>query len=468
MSSCTVSPKHKYRTLRLVALAGLALLVSAGDYAAAASARSKRPVRSVESRSGRDPIMAIVSLRNQWVTVYDADGSIFRATVSSGRNGRATTAGTFSVLPKRTDQYSNLCLAWSGVALHGGRLPGSPPSHSCVRTPFASAAHVFDATQLGMRMIVVPGDVAPLEIAHPTLLPSKSEASNLAAAGAVQALEAANNAYQARLAAVTASREAARLMMPVRLAETLRVRTEKELVAAEARLAFASSAEAKAQAEEAKTKALDRIVELQAQWATAKADLQPKLDAVASARAAAASAEAMRVAAAQAAQDAARNLEPVSMFISRKSQRLYVRQAFHPIWVSPVTILDADRPVGTHVFTALDRTSGKTGMRWSAVTLDDGGPRASVIAPQGRARGRTGQALEPISMDPDSAKAALDRIVIPEDTLDRIAGMVSPRSSLIISDEELSAETGDDSEFVLMLSSDQQGGIKSRRRGSGI
>jgi hypothetical protein len=237
-------------------------------------------------------------------------------------------------------------------------------------------------------------------------------------------------------------------------------------VAAEATLAFAISAEAKAQAEDAKRKARDRIVELQAQWAAAKADVQPKLDAVASARAAAAVAEAMRVAAAQAAQEAARDLEPVSMFVSRKTQRLYVRRAFAPIWESPVTILDADRPVGTHIFTAMERTNGETGMRWSAVTLDDGRPRAAE--PLGRARGRAGQAIEPVSTDPNSAKTVLDRIVIPQDALDRIAGMVAPRSSLIISDEDLSKETGQDTEFVAVVSGEPQGGTKSRRRGSGI
>jgi hypothetical protein len=470
MSSCFVNPKHKRTALRpaRLALAGLTLLISAGDHAVAASGRSKRSVQSIESRSGGDPIMAIVSLRDQRITVYDADGWILRATVSSGQKGRATLAGIVSVLEKRTEQYPNLCLAWSGTALHGGRLPGYPSSHGCVRTPFASAARLFDATRLGMRVIVAPRDVAPIEIAHPTLLPSKSEASALAAARAANAVEMANKAYQARLAAVTASREVARLMMPVRKAEHLRLRAERQLVAAEATLAFAISAEAKAQAEDAKTKALDRIVELQAQWAAAKADVQPKLDAVASVRAAAAVAEAMRVAAAQAAQEAARDLEPVSMFISRKTQRLYVRHAFQPIWESPVTILDADRPVGTHVFTAMERTNGD--MRWSAVTLDDRRPRAAVIEPQGRARGRVGQAIEPISTDPDSAKTALDRIVIPQNALDRIAGMVSPRSSLIISDEELSAETGKnkDTEFVVVLSGEPQGAIKSRRRGSGI
>src|SRR5262249_27010942 len=106
--------------------------------------------------------------------------------------------------------------------------------------------------------------------------------------------------------------------------------------------------------------------------------------------------------------------------------------------------------------------------RWSAVTLDDGRPRATAVVPQGRARGRVGQAIEPISTDPDSAKTALDRIVIPQGALDRIAGMVSPRSSLIISDEELIAETGQDTEFAVVLGGEPQGGIKLRRRGSGI
>jgi hypothetical protein len=463
-----MNPKHRHTGLRPLVLAGLALLISAGDHAIAADGRSKRSVQSIESRSGGDPIMAIVSLRNQRITLYDADGWILRATVSNGQEGRATPVGIFSVLQKRTERYSNLCLAWSGIALHDGRLPGYPPSHGCVRTPFASAARLFDATRLGMRVIVALGDVAPIEIAHPTLLPSKSEAGGLAADRATKAVQTANKAYQARLVAVTATREAARLMMPVRATENLRRRAERQLVTAEATLAFAISAEERAQAEEAKTNALDRIVELQAQWAAAKADLQPKLDAVAPARAAAASAEAMRVAAARAAQEAARELEPVSMFISRKTQRLYVRQSLQPIWESPVTILDADRPVGTHVFMAMERTNGDTSMRWSAVTVDDGNPRARVVEPQGRARGRIGQAIEPASTDPDSAKTTLDRIVIPQDTLDRIAGMLSPRSSLIISDEQLSAETGKGTEFLVVLSSEPQGGVKSRRRGSGI
>jgi len=70
-----------------------------------------------------------------------------------------------------------------------------------------------------------------------------------------------------------------------------------------------------------------------------------------------------------------------------------------------------------------------------------------------------------VSTDPVGAKAALDRITIPQDALDRIAGIASPRSSLIISDEALSPETGKGTEFVVLLSGEPQGGIKFRRRG---
>ena len=65
-----------------------------------------------------------------------------------------------------------------------------------------------------------------------------------------------------------------------------------------------------------------------------------------------------------------------------------------------------------------------------------------------------------------SAKAALDRIVIPEDTVDRIAQMVSPRSSLIVSDEGPSSETGRGTEFVIVMSDEPQGGLASQATGA--
>jgi hypothetical protein len=489
MTSCFASPKHKQTGLRPVglAIASLAVLISVGDHAGAASGRSERSSESIESRTAGEPIMAIVSLRSQRVTVYDANGWILRAPVSSGQKGRETPAGVFNVIQKDADHYSNLYddaymphmqrLTWSGIALHGGPLPGYPASHGCVRVPFDFAARLFDVTRLGMRVIVAPSDVVPVEIAHPVLFPSKSGAGTLAAVRSAEADQAARKADQARLGAVTASREVARAMMPMRVAENLRLRAESELASAEATLGSAISAEAREQAEATKAKAVNTIAQMQAQWAAAKAELQPKLDAVTAAREAVVAAETVRVAAAQAAQEAALELEPVSVFISRKTQRLYVRRAFQPILESPVTILDADRPMGTHVFTAMARTTGDTHMRWSVVTLDGRRPQGGLVEPHrqggmvephGRVRGGRGRDVEPTLTDPDSAKTALDRIVIPQDTLDRIAGMMSPRSSLIISDEALSPETGKGTDFVIVLNGEPQGGIKFRRRGPGI
>ena len=238
------------------------------------------------------------------------------------------------------------------------------------------------------------------------------------------------------------------------------------MAAAETALGSAISAEAKGQAEGVKAQAVAKVADLQVQWNAAKADLQPKRDAVTPAREAAAAAETARATAAEAARQAARELAPVSVLVSRKTQRLYVRQAFEPIFESPVTIADPDRPIGTHVFTAIERSTDDAKLRWSVVSLGGGRPPSGTVEPSGQARGRSGRNVEPVLTESDSAKAALDRIVIPQDALDRIAD-VTPRSSLIVTDEALSSETGKGTDFVVLLSGEPQGGIKSRRRSPG-
>ncbi|HYZ39921.1 MAG TPA: L,D-transpeptidase family protein, partial [Stellaceae bacterium] len=89
-------------------MAALAALIAAGGPASAAGPRSARVVESIESRAAGEPILAIVSLRSQRVTVYDAQGWILRAPVSSGQKGRETPAGIFSVIQKVEEHYSNL------------------------------------------------------------------------------------------------------------------------------------------------------------------------------------------------------------------------------------------------------------------------------------------------------------------------------------------------------------------------
>jgi hypothetical protein len=235
---------------------------------------------------------------------------------------------------------------------------------------------------------------------------------------------------------VTAQREAAAATAQIRKLNILKARADAQLAAADRAIDTAKSDEAKQKAEDAKQKAAAKVAELQAQLEAASAAAQPKLDAVGPAREAAVVAESARSAAAKAARDEARALEPVSVFISRKTQRLYVRRGFEPLLDLPVTIQNPDQPIGTHVFTAMAKS--ETGLRWSVVTINDAA----------------------------DAKSALDRIAIPQDVLDRIAPTASARSSIIISDEALSPETGKGTEFVAVLSNEPQGGLAMRKRPS--
>src|SRR5262249_23751158 len=147
--------KHQRIPLRL-ALILAALMTAVPAYAA--SAHRTRVAEAVATRPAGDPLLPIVSLHSQKITVYDADGWILRAPVSSGERGRETPSGVFSVIQKNAEHYSNLYddafmphmqrITWSGIALHGGQLPGYAASHGCVRLPFDFAARLFDLTKM--------------------------------------------------------------------------------------------------------------------------------------------------------------------------------------------------------------------------------------------------------------------------------------------------------------------------------
>src|SRR3984893_15539548 len=114
----------------------------------------ERPPGAPPRRRPGEPIMAIVSIKSQKVTIYDADGWVLRAPVSTGTAGRETPPGVFSVVQKDKDHRASLYddawmphmlrITWNGIALHGGPLPGYAASHGCVRMPFGFAEKLFD------------------------------------------------------------------------------------------------------------------------------------------------------------------------------------------------------------------------------------------------------------------------------------------------------------------------------------
>src|SRR5580704_4033691 len=442
----------------IVALSAMAALTALDAPLAAA----KQATQMTAARPAADPIMAIVSIKSQQVTFYDADGWILRAPVSTGTTGRETPAGVFAVLEKNKEHHSSLYddasmpnmlrITWNGVALHGGPLPGYAASHGCIRMPFDFAAKVFDKAPMGMRVIISPTDSEPVAFSDPALFVPKQDAIDaapaLAAAAARDADDAAKVAVAAKAAVAPAKRAAAAALAAVRNLTPLKTRADAELAHAEKVLAAANANpkmtdQAKAAAQDAQQKAAAKAQALGAQLDTAKADLKAKQDAAVAAEAAAKASEAKRVATASAATAAKLAGSPVSIYISRATQKLYVRRATHKKWSDggelydfsqefPVTIKDPDKPIGTHIFTAVARDGG--GLRWTEVSIDNG----------------------------DNAKDALDRITFPQEVLDKIAPMAVPLSSIIISDEPLSSETNYRTEFVAVLSNQPQGGFITR------
>ena len=174
-------------------------------------------------------------------------------------------------------------------------------------------------------------------------------------------------------------------------------------------------------------------------------------------------AEAARDAAVEASEEANRKTSPVSVFISRKTQRLYIRQGYLPVFEGPVTIRDADKPIGSFVYTALGYLNNGADVRWNVVSMYKYANGAEPVTQPARKRG-DGRGSGGIPADVVAAKAALDRIAIPQDALERISEVVLPGSSLIISDEGASIETGKDTDFVVLMSGEPQGGLKTRRR----
>ena len=239
--SITVQSTEAIRRWRLpviVMLAATAALTAAPP--ADAAVRHARPALSTEAAAPRDagePLMAIVSLKSQHVTIYDAEGWILRAPVSSGTTGRETPAGVFSVVQKDKDHHSNLYddawmpnmlrITWSGIALHGGPLPGYAASHGCVRMPYDFAEKLFDKVPIGMRVIIAPDDVEPVEFSNPCSIMPKSEAIAAGPARAEtlsrEAHEATKMALEAKSAAAVAAREAVPLMASLRKLKGLRL-----------------------------------------------------------------------------------------------------------------------------------------------------------------------------------------------------------------------------------------------------
>jgi lipoprotein-anchoring transpeptidase ErfK/SrfK len=130
------------------------------------------PTSQLPEPSG--PLLLVVSLKNQTVTVYDGLEKLATSPISSGTRSNPTPTGIFSLLEKNRYHYSNLYggapmpfmqrVTNSGVAMHAGDLPGYPASHGCIRLPYSFARKLFGISDIGARVIISDEDLTPAEL----------------------------------------------------------------------------------------------------------------------------------------------------------------------------------------------------------------------------------------------------------------------------------------------------------------
>src|SRR5207344_1392497 len=105
---------------------------------------------------------------------------------------------------------------------------------------------------------------------------------------------------------------------------------------------------------------------------------------------------------------ARQKIVPISVFVSRKSSKLFVRRGFAPLFDVPVKIQNPEQPLGTHVFTAMEPQAVGSAVRWMVVSISE---RSTSDSSRGRKTPKE-RSVETTSSAPlsDNANTALDRL----------------------------------------------------------
>ena len=382
------------------------------------------------------PLTLAISIGSQRVTVYDNGTPIAGSPISTGMAGHPTPTGVFSVIQKqrwhRSNLYSNAPMpymqriTWSGVALHAGVLPGYPASHGCIRLPERFAIRLWGMTRVGARVVITRNDEAPYEINHPRLT------------GLVKAPEPV---VEVRTRDVTPSSNA---------------NSDGSSITAGTVVAAPTTASTAAAALEKLHDSADRGT---------VAGASPSRPQVARVIGDSRSAVLLRAPEPPAREptptpvpnakppEASLRPGPVSLFVSRKEGKLFVRKGFSPVFETPITIARREVPFGTHVFTANVPTDGSAGLRWLAVSIGYDRAATNPTPAKRKTRARHDEPPIPASAEAlhQAAADALDRIELPQEALDRVIPLMAAGASLVISDQGLGEETGRETDFIVVM-----------------
>lgn len=455
------------------------------------SAAKKNEARGEKETGAKPqgPLVIVVSVDRQKVTVYDSNGVFAESPVSTGMKGHSTPMGVFSVIQKHKFHHSNIYsgapmpymqrITWSGVAMHAGVLPGYPASHGCIRMPMAFAVKMWNWTKMGARVLVTPGQMTPQNFSHPMLASLRvppQPAASLAPATSVGD-KADKGAPETKVTEAkpvetkTASAEGVtelrssvgHTVMSDVTTGNATVREEATKTEIKTDTKFAEASEPAKQPDARKAEVTEEPAKSEpAKADAAAAEKKPDAAVTAIAPAQAASPEAKndqtRVTdpAPSVKPDLPKRTGQIAVFISRKDSKLYVRQNFAALFDVPVTIAASERPLGTHVFTAeVDKTDSNA-LHWSVVSLPVTTRSAARDNDSRLTRRQHGAAVIPVAakpvITPDSPAEALDRITIPADTMAKINEMLTTGGSVIVSDQGINqGETGEGTDFIVRL-----------------
>ena len=174
----------RYGARALLAIAGATGFIVGASPASASSAATTAAVDTAAATLAPNqfvwgdeddgaPVRIVVNIGEQRLYVYRGETLVAATAVSTGKDGKETPSGSFTILQKEVDHRSNLYndasmpfmerLTWDGVAIHAGRNPGFPASHGCIRVPTAFAKKLYGITTVGTEVTVIGADglVAP-------------------------------------------------------------------------------------------------------------------------------------------------------------------------------------------------------------------------------------------------------------------------------------------------------------------
>jgi hypothetical protein len=135
-------------------------------------------------RSPSGPLLIVCSIDDQILYAYRNGMQIARSTISTGRKGKATPTGVFSILQRKVDHESSIYkgakmpymqrLTWTGIAMHAGELPGHPASAGCIRMPLEFSKLIYGEMENGSTVVITKKSSKPSKSSSPSSILLKS------------------------------------------------------------------------------------------------------------------------------------------------------------------------------------------------------------------------------------------------------------------------------------------------------